>query len=84
MSIKTNFPKVLYYYRKALQLTQEKAAEGLDISVRWYQMVENGRCLPGSHLALKMVAFFGIDGKLLRNEEASRVSLQVVQEKISQ
>ena len=82
MSIKSNFSKIVYYYRKALELTQEQAAEGLDISVRWYQMVENGRCLPSAELALKMIAFFGIDGKLLRNEEAPGVRLQTIQEKI--
>ena len=50
-------------------ITQEKAAEYLDISTRWYQDIENGKHLCSVELALKIIAFFGIDGKASRDEE---------------
>ena len=69
MSIISNFSKEIYYARKAMGITQEKAAEYLDISTRWYQDIENGKHLCSVELALKIIAFFGIDGKALRDEE---------------
>ena len=69
MSIISNFSKEIYYARKAMGITQEKAAEYLDISTRWYQDIENGKHLCSVELALKIIAFFGIDGKSLRDEE---------------
>lgn len=58
--------KTLYRYRKIHNLTQETVAERLGISVRWYQMLESGRKLPGTILMLNLVAYLGIDGKELR------------------
>ena len=69
MSIISNFSREIYYSRKAMGITQEKAAEELDISTRWYQDIENGKHLCSVELALKIIAFFGIDGKSLRDEE---------------
>ena len=69
MSIISNFSREIYYARKAMGITQEKAAEYLDISTRWYQDIENGKHLCSVELALKIIAFFGIDGKSLRDEE---------------
>ena len=74
MSIISNFSRQIYYSRKDMGLTQEQAAEALNISVRWYQNIENGKHLPGVELALKIIAFFGIDGKALRDEERVYIS----------
>ena len=71
MSIISKFSQQIYYARKAMGITQERAAEHLGISVRWYQDIENGKHLCGVELALKIVAFFGIDGKALREKEES-------------
>ena len=75
MSILCRFSKAIYYARKELGITQAQAAEGLDISVRWYQMIENGRVFPSATLTLKIIAFFGIDGKSLRKENAELVGV---------
>ena len=69
MSIISKFSQQIYYSRKAMGLTQEQAAEALNISTRWFQDIENGKHLPSAVLTLKIVAFFGIDGKKLRKEE---------------
>lgn len=68
MSIISNFSRAIYYARKEMGLTQEQAAEALGISTRWFQLVENGKHICGGELALKIMAFFGIDGKALRDE----------------
>ena len=58
-----------------MDLTQEQAAECLDISVRWFQDIENGKHLPSTELTLKIIAFFGIDGKKLRNDTFAGVQI---------
>lgn len=65
MSLAAIFSKELIRSRKAMHLTQENAAEILEISSRWYQMIESGKVLPGSGLLLKIFIVFEIDGKLL-------------------
>ena len=50
-------------------ITQEKGVEYLDISTCWYQDIENSKHLCSVELALKIIAFFGIGGKALRDEE---------------
>lgn len=75
MSLTSNFSRAVYYARINMGMTQAQAAEGLDISLRWYQTIENGRCLPSAKLTLKFIAFFGINGKLLRDEERENVSI---------
>lgn len=69
MSIISRFSKQIYYSRKEMDLTQEQTAEALNISVRWFQDIENGKHLPSTELTLKIIAFLGIDGKKLRKEE---------------
>lgn len=73
MSIVSNFSKKVYYARKDLGLTQEQTAEALGISVRWYQDIENGKHIPSGDLTLKIMAFYGIDGKSLRDSEQENV-----------
>ena len=75
MSIKSKFSKAIYYSRLELGMTQAQVAESLNISVRWYQIIENGRCLPSAELTLRIIAFFGIDGNLLRNEDCILVQI---------
>ena len=72
MSIESKFSKEMYYMRKEMQRTQEQAAEGLNISTRWYQEIENGKVLPSARLTLRIVAYFGIDGKMLRQDAPER------------
>lgn len=78
MSIKSNFSRQIYYARREMGITQERAAEHLNISVRWYQIIENGRHLPSAELTLKIIAFFGIDGRLLRDNEQEYVKISGV------
>ena len=66
MSIKHRFASAIYHARTDRALTQEKAAEALGISVRWYQLVEYGKRLPSTILALKFIAFFEINGRQLK------------------
>lgn len=68
MSIISRFSREVYYSRMEMGITQAQAAEALKISTRWYQIIENGRCLPSAELTLKIIAFYGINGELLRDE----------------
>ena len=77
MSIKSNFSREVYYSRKELGITQERAAEYLNISTRWYQKIENGKVLPSTELTLKIIAFYGIDGYKLRTEDMAIIAFQV-------
>ncbi len=43
MSIISRFSKQIYYSPKEMDLTQEQTAEALNISVRWFQDIENGK-----------------------------------------
>ena len=43
------------------KLTQEKAAELLEISTRWYNDLENGKGEPGFKTICKMAKLYGIN-----------------------
>ena len=45
---------------------EEEAAEKLSISLRWFQQIEEGHKLPSGALMLKIIIFFEIDGKNLK------------------
>ena len=47
--------------RFELDITQEQAAELLDISARWYQKVECGQAKPGFDLICKLAKEFNVD-----------------------
>ena len=47
--------------RRERKLTQEKTAELLEVSVRWYQKVEGGHKNPGFNLVCEMARLFQID-----------------------
>ena len=66
MSPKLKFCKEVSKARKQKALTQEKAAECLSISVRWFQQIEEGHKLPSGALMLKFIIFFEIDSKNLK------------------
>ena len=66
MTMKYRFSSQVLHARLARKLTQEQAAELLDISIRWYKQIEKGEVLPSASLALKIMAEFEIDGKNLR------------------
>lgn len=68
MTLRSRFASSVYHARIKLGLTQEEAAEALDISTRWYQEIETGKALPSTMLTLKIFAFFEIDGKLLKED----------------
>ena len=69
MSIQTNFSNQILSARCRMKMTQEQAAEGLNVSTRWFQEIESGRVLPGADLLLEIIAFFEIEGKDLQEKE---------------
>ena len=66
MTIKYRFSSQVLHARLARKLTQEQAAELLNISIRWYKQIEKGELLPSAELALRIMAEFEIDGKDLK------------------
>ena len=66
MTMKYRFSSQVLHARLSRKLTQERAAELLGISVRWYKQIEKGEVLPSAELALKIMAEFEIDGKDLK------------------
>lgn len=63
------FCKRLRAERKDRNLTQEQAAELLDISARWLQKVESGKSKPGFDLICKLAEEFAIDFAKLGEDE---------------
>lgn len=63
MNIKKEFSVKLRQTRKGKKLTQEQAAELLEVSVRWYQQVEDpkSKSLPGFHLCCMLTKHFDFD-----------------------
>lgn len=53
--------KTLRARRRERKLTQEKTAELLEISVRWYQKVECGKGNPSFSLICELARVFQID-----------------------
>ena len=68
-SLKFNFAMALYKARTARGWTQAQAAEILDCSVRYYQMMEAGQYFPSFPRAVKIAKFFAIDISTLTDEE---------------
>lgn len=52
---------LMHSRRFELKLTQEQAAELLNISARWYQNVESGKSKPGFDLICELAQKFNID-----------------------
>ena len=55
--------------RREKNLTQEQAAELLDISARWLQKVESGQSKPGFTLICKLAEEFSIDFSKLGEDD---------------
>ena len=55
--------------RHEKNLTQEQAAELLDISVRWLQRIERGQSKPGFDLVCSLAKEFSIDFATLGEDE---------------
>jgi len=53
--------KTMRTRRRERKLTQEQAAELLEVSVRWYQQVERGESKPGFSLVCELARVFQID-----------------------
>lgn len=53
--------KTMRTRRRERKLTQEQAAELLEVSVRWYQQVERGKSRPGFSLVCELARIFQID-----------------------
>lgn len=53
--------ELMYTKRLEKKLTQEQAAELLNISARWYQNVESGKSKPGFDLICELAQKFNID-----------------------
>lgn len=68
MIINSLFSSYMYSTREENKLTQEKMAEILDVSVRWYQNFENGTALPNCKSICILVKRFGCDLEVLLKE----------------
>ena len=68
MAVEQKFPKAVYHARNKKRITQAEIAEEINISTRWYQIIESGRKLPSAKTALKIMAFLEIDGKDLKED----------------
>lgn len=55
--------------RFELDITQEQAAELLEISARWYQKVESGKAKPGFDLICSLAEEFNVDFSKLGDKE---------------
>lgn len=71
-------------YRVKNNLTQERLAEKLNISVEYMSRVENGNCRVSYSLVEKMSGIFGVDeAEILFGKRGEYDSARVVTEKIS-
>ena len=69
MSVKTKLARALYQSRTEQKLTQEQAAEILDISCRYFQKIEAAQVShPDLKLVCKIANEFNIDFAQLLNE----------------
>lgn len=68
MTLKSRFASAVYHSRIEKGITQEKAAEDLNISTRWYQHIERGDNLPSAMLMLKIFAYFELKGSALNED----------------
>ena len=53
--------EILRSKRFELDMTQEQAAELLEVSVRWYQRIERGQSKPGFDLICSLAEEFNVD-----------------------
>ena len=60
--------------RKALQLTQERVAEQLDVSVEFYSRIERGIAHPSTDTFVRMVSVLGVSADTLLGLDAARAA----------
>ena len=61
MNLSTLFSKDVFDARDKSGLTQAEVAEIVGISVRNYQYIEQGKCVPHGDTLLKLVYLFDLD-----------------------
>lgn len=79
MDINFVIASYLYAVREEHNLTQEKMAEIVDVSVRWYQSIENGRKFPNFKVICLLVKSFDLDLRYLLREVTYNDLLQTTQ-----
>ena len=61
MRISLYFASEIFRARTEKELTQAQVAEMADISVRWYQKLENGEAEPGLDVFMRVAKALGLD-----------------------
>ncbi len=79
MDINLVIASYLYAVREEHNLTQEKMAEIIDVSVRWYQSIETGRNVPNFKVICLLVKSFDLDLRYLLREVTYNDLLQTTQ-----
>ena len=79
MSILNRFSRVIYQARTEKGMTQEQAAECVNITVRWYQHIEKGDRRPSCEVALELIALYEIDGKCLKE---TPIAISVIRQEV--
>ena len=70
MSVRLRFASALFAARTEHHLTQEKTAELLGISTRWYQKIEKGTSEPNLTLICNIQKWFGLNLAKCAEEDA--------------
>lgn len=65
----------LFHARTKHGLTQQKVAESVSVSERWYQRLEKGENLPSALVMLRLILLLDIDIEDLREEVGLTVPL---------
>lgn len=77
MNINLRFALYLYETRAEHNLTQEKMAEIIDVSVRWYQNFEKGSKTPNFRAICLLVKSFDLDLRYFLKEVTYNDLLQI-------
>lgn len=77
MNINLKFALYLYETREEHNLTQEKMAEIIDVSVRWYQNFEKGSKMPNFRVICLLVKSFDLDLRYFLKEVTYNDLLQI-------
>lgn len=83
MKIALKFSNALFKARTEQKYTQSEVAEAVSITVRWYQKIEAGSCLPGSLTMLRLILFLHIDVEKFREEAELIVPVSSNKRKLS-
>lgn len=54
------FSRAIFQARTQKRVTQQTAAEAVDISVRWYQEIERGIRLPSALVMARLIRYFDL------------------------